>query len=306
MDRSRRGGAGPAAPAAAEAPPAASRLNVRAKKNRRKPVSLWSRVPRPRVIVDACGHTLRRSLPAIAATCAITAAGSGLWLGYRFVTTSSRFAIDDIKVHGGARLSADEIRTALPVKVGDNVFTANLGQISDELRSHPWIASAEAHRILPHTLIVEVREYEAVAMVMLGELYLVDAVGHPFKRAELEVGDGEGLPIVTGVDRASYAADPTKTAQTITVALGALATWRASGRPAIGEVSVDAHGGLTFRTYDHGTAIQLGTPGPELAARMHTFDTAWAELSDGERTHARAIHLDARPDHVTVAFAKDR
>jgi hypothetical protein len=38
---------------------------------------------------------------------------------------------------------------------------------------------------------------------------------------------------------------------------------------------------------------------------MHRFDTAWAGLSEDERHRARAIHLDARPDHVTVAFAKD-
>jgi len=38
---------------------------------------------------------------------------------------------------------------------------------------------------------------------------------------------------------------------------------------------------------------------------MHTFDAAWAGLSDAERARARSIHLDARPDHVTVAFVKD-
>jgi hypothetical protein len=38
---------------------------------------------------------------------------------------------------------------------------------------------------------------------------------------------------------------------------------------------------------------------------MHTFDLAWAELSDAERQRTRAIHLDARTDHVTVAFAQD-
>ncbi len=30
-----------------------------------------------------------------------------------------------------------------------------------------------------------------------------------------------------------------------------------------------------------------------------------AGLSKAERTRARSIHLDARPDHVTVAFVKD-
>jgi hypothetical protein len=31
----------------------------------------------------------------------------------------------------------------------------------------------------------------------------------------------------------------------------------------------------------------------------------WAELDPHERERARTFHLDARPEHVTVAFAKD-
>ena len=38
---------------------------------------------------------------------------------------------------------------------------------------------------------------------------------------------------------------------------------------------------------------------------MAAFDAAWAGLSDAERARTRAIHLGARPDHVTVAFASD-
>jgi len=43
-----------------------------------------------------------------------------------------------------------------------------------------------------------------------------------------------------------------------------------------------------------------------LAARMHTFDVAWAQLDDSERDRARAIHLDPRLDHVTVAFTAQK
>jgi hypothetical protein len=43
-----------------------------------------------------------------------------------------------------------------------------------------------------------------------------------------------------------------------------------------------------------------------LAARIHTFDVAWAQLDDSERARARAIHLDPRLDHVTVAFTAQK
>ncbi len=261
-------------------------------------------MPRPRTIADACGRAARRALPAVAATTAITLVGSGLWLGYRFITTSERFAITTIEVRGESHLTEDQVRAAMPVAVGDNVFATNLDTVTGQLRATPWIASATAHRMLPDTLVVEIREHAAAAIVDLGALYLVDTSGHPFKRAQLEAGDGSGLPVITGLARAAYEKDPAGTAALVTGALATLAAWtHEPGRPAIGEVHIDPHSQVTLRTYDHATAIQLGPLGAELTARMRTFDAAWAELTAAERTRATAIHLDARADQVTVALA---
>ncbi len=266
-------------------------------------------MPKPATIADGCGRALRRALPGIAALCVLAALGSFLWLGHRFVTTSPRFAITEIRIEGIERLTADELRPVLPIRIGDNVFTARLDATVDALRAHPWIASVELRRILPHTLVVDIREHQAVALAEFGELYLVAPSGHVFKRAELDAGDGEGLPIITGIDRASYRRDPAGTAKLISGALAAVKQWESStARPAIGEVHVDARGSLTLRTYDQSTAIELGQLAQidhTLDARIRTFDAAWGALSDLERARARAIHLDARSDHVTVAFAKD-
>lgn len=260
-------------------------------------------MPRPGVVVNACGRALRRSLPAIGVTAGLVAIGFGLWAGYRFLTTNERFAITTIEIRGEHHLSEDQIRARLPVHLGDNVFETNLGQVAEAARQLPWVRSADARRVLPHTLVIDLVEHEPVAVVELGELYLVDAQGHPFKRAQLESGEGANLPVITGLPREAYEAAPEPTAQTIVAALAALAIWRIDpGRPAIGEIHLDAHHALTLRTYERATAIQLGTLGPELAARMHTFDAAWAELSEPERLRARAIHVDARIDQVTVAL----
>lgn len=306
MDRSRRGGTKSARASSEPQVPAASRLTLRARaKNRRRPGSLWSRLPKPRAIADGCGRAVRRSLPALAATAAIATVGTGAWLGYRFLTTDERFAIVEIRIDGEHHLTEDQVRAALPVKVGDNVFASNLDRITNALRATPWIASASARRVLPDTIVVEISEHAPAAVVDLGELYLVDTSGHPFKRAQLETGDGEGLPVITGISREDYEADPDGTAQTITTALAALNAWTADpARPAIGELYVDAHRALTLRTYDHATAIQLGPLAslPQLAARMATFDAVWADLSDAERERARALHLDARADQVTVGL----
>jgi len=277
---------------------------------------VWSRLPKSGAIADACGRALRRSLPAAAAVAVLGVLGSGGWAGYRWLTTSPRFAITAITIEGTHHVALGDLRARLPIHTGDNVF-ADLTGTARAVRANPWVAAAEVHRILPHTIAIEVREHTAAAIVELGEPYLADASGHPFKRADLEAGEGEGLPIITGIERSSYAANPAVAAATVREAIAAWSTWQTAARPAIGEVHVDPHGAVTLHTYDPAIAIQLGAiavpegsgapgaPGSVLGARMQTFDAAWAGLSDAERARARSIHIDARPDHVTVAFAKD-
>jgi len=256
------------------------------------------------VIADACGRALRRSLPALIGLFVLAAIGGTAWAGYRFVTTSSRFAITEIEVNGNQQLTADQIRALSSIRIGDNVFATNLDAVTHELRENPWIASAEAHRMLPHTIVIDVREHVPAAVVQLGGLYLVDAEGHPFKRAELGTDDGVGLPIITGLDRDAYLANPAGTAVQIRSAMAALVGWRSiEDRPSIGEVHLDTHGALTLVTYEHAIAIQLGDMDAQLDQRMQTFDATWAELTSAERARTRAIHLDARADQVTVAFA---
>jgi len=267
-------------------------------------VSLWSRVPRPRAVADACGRLARRSIPLLGATAILAVLAAGLWLGHRFVTTSDRFAITAIEIDGARRLSADDIRAALPIAVGDNIFTADLDAIeADLLHAQPWLATADARRVLPHTIAVEVREHAAAGIVSFdGELYVVDSAGQPFMR----VGSATDLAVVTGFSRADYARDAAVTSHTIGEALAALAAWSADAtRPAIGELRVDAHQGLTLVARDTGATISVGALSAPLADRLRTFDAAWAELSESERQHARAFHLTSHPDHVTVAFAKD-
>lgn len=280
--------------------PAASRLTIRSRKNRKRGGN-GPAVSAKQVVVT-CGRVLRRSLPALVA-CGIAGglAAAGFY-GYRAVTTSPRFAITDIEIRGAHHADVDALRARLATKLGDNVFRADLGADQRAVLADPWIAAAQVSRTLPHTLVVEVVERTAVAVVDLGGLYLVDASGHPFKRAHVERGDGVGLPIITGLDRDTFAASPDRTASLVHQALAALADWKsAADRPAIGEVSIDPFGALTLHTYEHATAIALGNHDAGLGDRLRAFDATWTSLSDTERERARAIHL-TRHDHVTVAL----
>jgi hypothetical protein len=90
--------------------------------------------------------------------------------------------------------------------------------------------------------------------------------------------------------------------------MGALARWRAGAkRPPVAELHLGAGGTLALRTHA-GAAIELGllsASAASIEARLRTFDAVWAELDPHERGRARTFHTGARPEHVTVAFAKD-
>lgn len=308
MDRSREA----RRDGAKQSPPPASRLTFKGRRgNRRKTQtgSLWSKLPKPAAIADACSRVLRRSVPALIALAILGTVGGTAWAGYRFVTHSQRFAITTIEVSGNRQVSTDEITANLPAHVGDNVFGVDLDAVSRTVKQNPWIASANVRRVLPHTIAITVREHVAAAVVDLNGLYLVDETGHPFKKADLSAEDGAGLPIITGLDRTTWSANPDGGAKQVRDALASLARWQEnSERPAIGEVHLDAHGSLTLVTYEHAIKIQLGAVDDIATSptRLATFDATWGELSSDERSRMRAIHLDAHSDQVTVAFAPEK
>jgi cell division protein FtsQ len=289
-------------------------------RNRRRQGSLWQRLPRPSAIVRAIGRGLRRSLPLLIVLVIVGGVGGAAYAGYRFLTTSERFAVTSIVVSGNHALDEAAVRARLGVDEGDNIFVLRPSRLESALAAEPWIARAAVHRELPHTLVVEIVEREAAALVELDGLYLVDGDGHPFKKADLAAGDGAGLAIVTGIGRKELVAAPVETEQRIARAIAAARAWSATpeatgpeteteteARPRIGELHVDARRGLTVYGYDPAIAIHLGVVDgatDALASRLRLFDQAWAALDPGERAAVHTFHLDndARPDHVTIGM----
>lgn len=281
-----------------------------ARSNRKRAVPVRDRLPELRRVpsraAEVCARAIRRGAAALALAGIATGVGGAGYAGYRFLTTSPRFAIERIAVTGAATLTPDQVRARIPVGVGDNVFLASPSTIEAALEREPWIADATARRRLPRTIEIEIVERRAAALVELGGLYLADDDGQVFKRAALDGGEGSGLPVVTGINRDDLARDPAGTAERIRRALATLAAWREDGgRPGVGEIRVDVRHGVTLYTFDDAVAVRLGeADGDLLTARLARFDAAWAALSPDERRRARAIHLDhdVRPDHVTVAL----
>lgn len=303
MDRSRPR-ANP--PARTDEPriPRVSRLVIK-RANRRAPASLRARLPSARTVVVTCGRALRRGAPALVTVAAIALIVAGGRAGYRWVTTTPRFAVSHVEVRGVHVLDADAVRARLPFDAGANIFGVDTGDAERALLDDPWIARASVRRKLPRTIVVEISERTPAALVSSEGLYLADAEGRPFKRAELARGEGDGLPVISGVPRALFATAPRDAQARVKSGLAVLAAWSAGAqRPRAGEIEVGA-AGTTVYTYDDAIAVRVGAAEPAvLATHLARFDAVWAALSPDERRNLRAMRVDndTRTDLVTVSF----
>jgi cell division septal protein FtsQ len=274
-------------------------------------MSLRERLPDRARLRAACAVAARRAMPGAITVGAIAAAALAAFLGYRWLTGSERFALAGVDVRGVQQLTEDDVARAVRPSFGQNVFQLSLDSIEQRLRAEPWVADVSVKRQLPDHLVVEIDEHRAVAVVDLDGLYLADASGRVFKRADLSRGEARGLPVVTGVSRDLYRRTAGEAEELIRAALSAATTYAAvAGRPALGEVHRDPDHGLTLYTRKPVVAIHVGRPARpgELDRRLALFDAAWAALSRAERAALSAIHLDrdGAPVRVTVAFADPR
>jgi cell division protein FtsQ len=242
---------------------------------------------------------------AVILVCMAAGAGARIWL-----TTSRQFAVEHVALRGNRALDETAVREAMGIAGGENIFGLDMGDLERALRDNPWIREARVERRLPDRLQVELVERLPVAIAELGGLYLVDAEGCAFKRAAIERGEGDGLPVITGISRAAYTADTAAACARIRAALDGLALYTGTGqRPAIGEVHIEDQGGLTLYTRDAAMATRLGTGSRlQLLARLGAFDAAWGALSPDERRAAQVVHVnrDTTPQRVSVAFAHVR
>jgi cell division protein FtsQ len=227
----------------------------------------------------------------------------GVGYGATWLITHARhFAVRAIKFPPLQHVSDAELQARAGLAVGVNLFAVDLSEIERKVLEEPWVKEAHARRELPSTIAVDVSEREAACVVALGALYLADARGVVFKRANPD--EAVGLPVVTGIERDAYLGEPEATRAHVREALEVAGAWSASSaRPALGELHWDRTLGITVYTREGAVGVRLGRGETTVqrSARLRNFDIVWTALAErGEKP--RMIYLDnrARPDRVTV------
>jgi cell division protein FtsQ len=222
------------------------------------------------------------------------------WAARRHIVTSPRFAVTEVQVLGVERRDPDAIVSESHLSVGANVFDLDLDAARAAILADPWIADASLARRLPGTIVVQVVERKAAALLAMGDTVLATVDGEPFKR--LEPGDPVDLPLVTGLKAEGFASDREGSMRTVRRAIDLASEYDRSPlarRSPLEEVHVEPDGAFTLVVGRSATELVLGAP-PfrrklEQAARIE------AELDRrGAKADTVMLDNDARPDRVVV------
>src|SRR5689334_14344300 len=152
-----------------------------------------------------------------------------VWGLVRYTRTSPRFAIKTIHVQGSSHRSPEDIARTGGIAAEQNIFTTDLEAAQSRLLADPWIERVSLRRKLPSTILVEVVEREAHALVAIGpDLYLATRQGEPFKKHE--TGDPYDLPVVSGIRADDVAEDRAAAVSLIRRALDLIADYEHTGQ----------------------------------------------------------------------------
>ena len=108
-------------------------------------------------------HDRVRKIAAIAFIAAVLLGAAAVTL-----TRSPYFAAHRIEVRGTSHVTRSEVLRIAGITPGTNVFTLDAGSAEARLERDPWIAQATVMKDLPSTLVIDVDERVAVAVVETG------------------------------------------------------------------------------------------------------------------------------------------
>ncbi len=262
-------------------------------RNRRR-VDVTARARALRQTAAGLGRWVRRCVLVLGACAALAAAGS---FGWQWALTSASFGLQAISFSGLSHIDEGELAKLAGVSVGQNVLRLDTAAVAKAMGAHPWVKSVSLRRRFPPALQVTVEEHAPAAVASLGDLYLLDEDGRPFKKVHAD--DSLDLPLITGLDREQYVSQPEASAEKLARAVALVRAYEGSAlskAAPLSEVRIEPQG-FVWVTGDE--EVRLGAE--DVPGAVERLERVRAELSR-RGLQAQVIHLDnrARPGWVAV------
>ena len=132
----------------------------------------------------------------------VVAVSLGMIHGYRVLTGSSHFALNQVEITGNQQLSHGELFSQSGITLGESILEISLGRINARLLQNPWVESVTVRRVLPDGVSIHVQEREPFFWIQqAGVLQYADRSGNPI--VPVELGRFVSLPILIVEDSAS-------------------------------------------------------------------------------------------------------
>jgi cell division protein FtsQ len=134
----------------------------------------------------------------IVAVAAVVTVSTFFILIHDILTQCDYFKISRLTIEGAQRLSEKEIAQQARVGKGVNILAVNLSLVRKRLLAHPWIAEAGVSREIPSGLTIRIKEHTPLAVVDVGQRFLINHSGKIFKT--WDASDPVDLPVVNGLN----------------------------------------------------------------------------------------------------------
>jgi len=226
---------------------------------------------------------LRQALYTLAAAGSL--AGTG-WL----LCASPWLRYESLTVEGNSRAAVAEVRHLANLPEHQALVLLDLDEAVAGVERHPWVRSATARRSFPNEVVISVEERVPVALVQLGQLYLVDADGTIFAQAH----DGDyDHPILTGLPDDLVGAQPEVARRLVSEGLAWLSAAQEKGGLAerdLSELRFDRKTGYTLYLRNGGEVL-LGFADRERVARLASLKAQGLDLSTPHRVDLASQRL---------------
>jgi len=221
----------------------------------------------------------------------------GFWGGrelWHWALESPFFALGEVVFEGNQRATKEALLRLAGLGGGENLLQLEETRVQQAMLVHPWVKSAQVKKRYPKGLHIHLEEYREVAILALGDLYLVDEGGKPFKR--VQPNEQMNLPLITGVDREGFVDNPEQSQLVLKTALAAVRAFRAEAQ---GLSEVRMEGQEAVLVLNSGQEVLLGESGFE--KKLRKLKRIQEELQQRELL-AQVIRLNnrVRPERVTV------
>jgi cell division septal protein FtsQ len=171
----------------------------------------------------ATRHRNRRVLVIVSKIVLVFVIGIGVFFGIRLGAKrlffeNPDYQLSQIEVQTDGTLQRDQILKAAELREGENIFSANLGQVRDRLQQLPQVDEVQVIRKLPGEIDLRIVERKPIAWITSDKqisdpfasevAFLVDARGVLMKEKKL-LPEYLGLPLITGCTSESLEAGKT-------------------------------------------------------------------------------------------------